>query len=349
MGKSFRLPNSFGSVYKLSGNRRRPYAVAKTFGWDDNGKQIKKIIGYATTKKEGLEILLEYNKDPLTNVEQLELTFDMAFQKWLNLVETEQSISKSNIASYKSVYKNYYASLKNIKIVDMKTSVIQQCIDKCEKGFNTKRYIKMIASQAFKYCRDQLDMPLRKDFSKGLKIGENIKSSMHRPFAFDEIQKAWENIDIEFVDSILITLYTGMRAGELLKIELCNVFLEERYMIGGIKTKAGKNRIIPIHEKIVPIVENLITKNKHYLIEKDGKKVNYRYFADKYKSIMEQLQMDHKPHDGRHTVATELDNQGANELCVKIILGHHVSDITKGTYTHKKINQLIATINLISY
>ena len=49
----------------------------------------KKIIGYATTKKEGLEILLEYNKDPLTNVDQLELTFDMAFQKWINLVETE--------------------------------------------------------------------------------------------------------------------------------------------------------------------------------------------------------------------------------------------------------------------
>ena len=44
MEKSFRLSNSFGSAYKLSGNRKRPYAVAKTFGWDDNGKQIKKII-----------------------------------------------------------------------------------------------------------------------------------------------------------------------------------------------------------------------------------------------------------------------------------------------------------------
>lgn len=349
MGKSFRLPNSFGSVYKLSGNRRRPYAVAKTFGWDDNGKQIKKIIGYATTKKEGLEILLEYNKDPLTNVDQLELTFDIAFHKWIDLVETEQSISKSNIASYKSVYKNHYAIAKDIKILDMKTSTIQQCINNCGKGFNTKRYIKMIASQVFKYCKDQLDMPLRKDFSKGLKIGESEKSELHQPFTYDEIQKVWENINTDFVDGILITLYTGMRAGELLKIELSNVFLKERYMIGGIKTKAGKNRIIPIHEKIVPIVEKLIAKNEYYLIEKNGKQVNYRYFSDKYMSIMRQLQMSHKPHDGRHTVATELDNQNANELCVKLILGHHVDDLTKGTYTHKSVEQLIATINLISY
>lgn len=125
----------------------------------------------------------------------------------------------------------------------MKTSVIQQCIDECEKVFNTKRYIKMIASQVFKYCRDQLDIPLRKDFSKGLKISENIKSSMHQPFTFNEIQKVWKNIDIDFVDGILITLYTGMRAGELLKIELCNVFLEERYMIGGIKLKPEKIRL----------------------------------------------------------------------------------------------------------
>ncbi len=31
-----KLGNGVGSVYKLSGNRRNPYIVRKTFGWDIN-------------------------------------------------------------------------------------------------------------------------------------------------------------------------------------------------------------------------------------------------------------------------------------------------------------------------
>ena len=29
-----KLPNSFGSIQKLSGNRRKPYRVVKTIGWE---------------------------------------------------------------------------------------------------------------------------------------------------------------------------------------------------------------------------------------------------------------------------------------------------------------------------
>lgn len=47
-----RLPNGYGGVVKLSGNRRRPYAARITTGWynnDQTGKRIQKfqIIGYA--------------------------------------------------------------------------------------------------------------------------------------------------------------------------------------------------------------------------------------------------------------------------------------------------------------
>ncbi len=32
-GGGSKLPNGYGSVYKLSGNRRKPWVAAKTFGW----------------------------------------------------------------------------------------------------------------------------------------------------------------------------------------------------------------------------------------------------------------------------------------------------------------------------
>lgn len=85
------------------------------------------------------------------------------------------------------------------------------------------------------------------------------------------------------------------------------------------------------------------------MIEKDGKKVNYRYYLDEYKDALNKLGMNHYPHDGRHTLATELDNLEANEVCTKLILGHAIDDITKGVYTHKELQQLIDTIDLIKF
>lgn len=39
-------PNGYGSVFKLGGNRRRPYCARVTVGWTDDGKQQYKNIGY---------------------------------------------------------------------------------------------------------------------------------------------------------------------------------------------------------------------------------------------------------------------------------------------------------------
>lgn len=345
MGKSYRLPNSFGTVYRLSGNRRRPYAIAKTFGWDDKGKQIKKIIGYATSKKEGLEILLEYNKNPLADISYLNLTFEKAFLMWFEMLNNESDMSESNKSSYYSTFKNHCTPLYKIKILDLKTTDVQNCINLCKRGFNTKRYIKLVASQVYKYCLVQLDMPLRKNFSDGLKIGKNEKSNKHYPFSNNEIKVLWENLNISYVNSILILIYTGMRPSELLKLEISNIFIDEQYMIGGIKTSAGINRVIPIHTKIIPLIKDLMKGKNKYLMERCNVSISYRRYEEYFRNVMDQLNFNHTPHDGRHTLATELDNINANEVCIKLILGHKIDDITKGVYTHKNRNQLIETIN----
>ena len=40
-----KLPNGYGSVTKLTGNRRRPYMVRITTGFTDEGRQLMKILG----------------------------------------------------------------------------------------------------------------------------------------------------------------------------------------------------------------------------------------------------------------------------------------------------------------
>ena len=65
-----KLPNGFGSVYKLSGNRRNPYRAIVTERWlidKDTGKwkQKRKTIGYYRTKNEAMIALADYNKSPV--------------------------------------------------------------------------------------------------------------------------------------------------------------------------------------------------------------------------------------------------------------------------------------------
>ena len=54
-----KLPNGFGTVYKLSGNRRNPYVAKKTKGWEidpktGKSKQLYTVVGYYPTRKEAL-------------------------------------------------------------------------------------------------------------------------------------------------------------------------------------------------------------------------------------------------------------------------------------------------------
>lgn len=55
----------------------------------------------------------------------------------------------------------------------------------------------------------------------------------------------------------------------------------------------------------------------------------------------------HTPHECRHTLATWLDDAGANETAVKRILGHASQGVTKSVYTHKSLHELKRAIDLL--
>lgn len=64
-----KLPNGFGSVHKLTGNRRKPWRARKTVGWDfdpveKKAKQKYITIGYYTTQKDAIQALADYNANP---------------------------------------------------------------------------------------------------------------------------------------------------------------------------------------------------------------------------------------------------------------------------------------------
>lgn len=81
-----KLPNGFGSIYKLSGKRRRPWVAAKTFGWqfDEEGQRIKQkrqVIGYFATRQEAMTALVQYNENPY-DLDSNKITFSEVYEKW---------------------------------------------------------------------------------------------------------------------------------------------------------------------------------------------------------------------------------------------------------------------------
>ena len=112
-----------------------------------------------------------------------------------------------------------------------------------------------------------------------------------------------------------------------------------------IKTKSGKNRVIPISNKIMPFVRNRYNPDNTYLIEIDGKPITYHKYKSLFDNLMQSLNMKHLPHDGRHTFASMADTAGLNKVAVKRIMGHSSKDITEKVYTHKEIRELVSAVN----
>ena len=59
-----RRGNGDGSIFKLSGKRRKPWAVRITIGWENDGKQKFKYLGYYQNKTDAKKALNDYLANP---------------------------------------------------------------------------------------------------------------------------------------------------------------------------------------------------------------------------------------------------------------------------------------------
>lgn len=334
-----RLPNSYGSVSKLSGKRRRPYMVRLTVGWSDTGKQLYKVLGYYESRKQALQALAEFHLNPYDL--QSKITFEELFEKFKK--EKFSKISKSNQNGYTAAYKTS-EKLHKLQFVEIKTAHMQDIIDTCGKGHGTLRKIKVLYKQLYAYAiaNDLTD----KDYSQYVKLPANTEKAEREPFTDTELAALWERKDYPYVSTVLILLYTGMRIGELLDIESDNVHIEEKYMIGGSKTEAGKNRIIALSDKIIPFIKYWYDKGHPYLISNpSGGPMSYHNYKDYWKKIMDDFQMDHRIHDTRHDFVSRMYKIGIADWLVKKQVGHAGNNITEKVYLHVDLPQLLEAVN----
>jgi integrase len=333
-------PNGYGTVAKLSGNRRKPFVIRKTIGWNEKGHPIYDTIGYSETREEGLMILAEYNRNPY-DIDAAKITLEELFKKWSE--KKLPKLGKSSQGSLKAAFK-HCSKIEKMKYKEIRSFHMQDCIDNCECGYSTQWAIKNLFGHLDNYALE-LDV-INKSYSV-LTTAESIPETSKKPFTDDEVNKVWEIQDQDWVDSVLFFLYTGFRISEMISIESENTDLFAGTIKGGIKTKAGKDRIVPIHSKIVQLVQRRKAQGNKYLFSYEGNKLTVAKYYEFWNDIMKQLGFVHTPHECRHTFRSRLDSAGANKVCIDLMMGHKSKEVGERIYTHKTIQELKDAIELI--
>lgn len=349
-----KLPNGFGSIYKLKGNRRNPYMVVLTKGYIHvqlSIKREKSILGYFPTKKEALNALTEYHKNPY-DIKVHTITFAELYERWSE-DHFKTLNNKSSIRSYTAAFK-HSEPLHNMRFRDIRPNHIEGTIENADVGEATKSRMKSMYNMMYRYAL-KYDI-IEKNYAE-LSKSVSVESKKQRiPFTKSEIQKLWDyQSEIPFADMVLIEIYTGFRPIELVQLKSENIHLEENYIIGGTKTKAGTDRTVPIRQEIKPLIEKRFDSSNEYLFNDynmfNHKNVPLTYdkYRNRFKKVMTALEMHHSPHETRHTFITLAKESKINDYLLKRIIGHEIRDVTERVYTHRTLNDLIEEMNKIEF
>lgn len=308
-----KLPNGYGGVRKLSGTRRRPYMVEKTDGWqiDERTQKIKQkriIIGYYATRSEALQALADYNANPY-DVNASKITFAQVYASWSE--QKYKTISASNIKGYSAAYA-LCSSLYNMPYGDIKLRHMQAVVNSSGKNTPTLRKLKVLFSQMADFAVINEIIPKDKNMCEYIDISSagNPNSRDRKPFTAAEIKKLWENVQYNvYLQIPLMLIYSGCRISELLELEKKDVHLAEKWFyISHAKTPAGV-RAVPIADKTYSFFEYWFNNSPcgTLLCTPDGKPFTYANYKDSYfKALLQPLNINHTPHDTRHTCISML-------------------------------------------
>ncbi len=338
-------PNGYGTIIKLGGKRRKPFAVMVTTGYTNEGKQVRKYVGYYETRKEAMHVLNMYNNNPY-DIDNQKITFLEVMDKYLDVKRDKVSEKRIKDINYQN---KHLQPIYNFKFIDLKVQNLQLLFDELSKKLSTGslKLIKSNISAIYDYAI-KIEL-VDKNLGNYIELPKHKKVIERKIFTLDEIELLkFESSTNQIAKILYVLIYTGFRINEILSMKLENIDLEKRILIGGSKTEAGKDRIVPIHPRIFEIVQEQVLGNRIYLFETSkNKKYLYTSFYELFKVYMKEKCMDHTIHDTRHTFATLLSEASSNKAAITKIIGHTNIGMTEH-YVHTDMEKLRDEIEKIN-
>jgi integrase len=324
-----------GTVYKLTDKfRRRPWVAAK------NGQ----VIGYYERSADALGELEKLTGKHVST--WFNITLSQAFDEWSN--KHYKGISAHGISLYKNAYR-HLAPLQKHKLRDITLDDYQKILDDMKESGLKRNTLKPVKSLVIHIC----DWAIGKDviasnYGRLLDVGADDKTE-RQVFTDEEIDALkTENSETAWV--VLILIYTGMRISELFNLKIENI--HDGYCVGGGKTNAGRNRVIPILSDIREYIETFKrrAKNETLISGYNGKHSVGNFRRQEYHPLLKKLGISSAktPHCTRHTFITRAINAGVPLEKLEKIVGHVDYDSTR-PYYHSNPEALIEAIKILEY
>lgn len=283
---------------------------------------------------------------------------DEIIEEYLKFIQLEKGLSENTIGAYRRDLKKYQDYLEEEKInhidfIDRQT--IQVCLgDLHDKGASAKSIARFIST-----IRSFHQFALREKYAAKdpTVLIETPKYERRLPdvLEVDEVIRLLETPDMSknngYRDRAMLELLyaTGMRVTELinLKVEDVNLIMGFVRVFG----KGSKERIVPLGETIIDILETYIETVRPQLLKKTvtdnlflnmhGKPLSRQaiWKMIKQNGVKAEIFKTLTPHTLRHSFATHLLENGADLRAVQEMLGH--ADIsTTQLYTHVSKSQI---------
>lgn len=366
--------NGTGTISKVKGRLRKPYRVRVTVGWEvdettGKAKQIVKNLGYFATKKEASFALEGFINCPY-NLNANAMLVKELYNLWIESYKNSLS-SPSSLRSVSCAW-DYATSIYNMRIRDVRAFHIEKCILDAYReakdgqiimaSNSTKNRLKSVFNLMFDYAMKN-DW-VNTNYARALKtIGdEKIDNTKHKtPFTAKEVDILWQNVDImPFTDMILCAIYTGLRPQEVALIEVDKVHIEDDYLIAGMKTTLGKNRIVPIHKDIKKLICNRLDEaNKlgsKYLFNdicgQRGTTMTYDKYRVRFNKVISFLSLNSAltPHSTRTTWYTFANRCNVDPIMRDRIAGHKNKLYPMSNYYDMRdLPDLIKAANMVEF
>lgn len=345
--KRMKLPNNFGSIKYLGKGRRRPYGVYPPVEEQNfSGPVSPKALEYTETWEERYEILTAYNMERKGKLKvgygtfiDRSPAFSEVYERFFQekFYNSPKKLSQSAINSTRAAYKNC-SSIHQIPFGQLRYDDLQNILNKCPLKHSSLELIVSLLHQMYKYALKY--EIVEKDYSAFLYIPKPEDDESGEPFTEEEMNILWKHQQHPVVEMLLIMCYSGFRIISYTDIK---VDLKNGYFKGGVKTDNSKERIVPIHSAIYPMVSRRYNGSKNLLLASTS------YFRTQIYNTLEDIGIEkHTPHDCRHTFSMLCEKYKVNENDRKRMLGHSFgNDITNAIYGHRSLDDLRKEIEKI--
>ena len=109
-----------------------------------------------------------------------------------------------------------------------------------------------------------------------------------QPFTREQLQTMFHKRGaVAGLDYVLCLCYTGLRLNEFLSIKVTDLHSEILpdgrtvwYVVGGSKTEAGRNRVVPIAPAILSLVQSFAILHEEYLFSPTGRRITDKTFRN---------------------------------------------------------------------